>query len=130
MSKSTTKSSLRDQIRAATIGGRKTFNTEIVEVNGVKVECRQMSIKDRARLVADTEVEGQPDKVDTEKWQILNIIRNCFVPGTDERVFEETDYEVLASQPCRSWVDELSQVLMRLNNLDVEEIEKNLKTTA
>ena len=131
MNKSTKSSatSLRNQIRAATVGSKKVFNTELVMANGMQIECRQMSVKDRANLVADTEVEGQSDRVDTETWQIFNIIRNCFVPGTNDQIFEETDYEVLASQPCRNWVDTLSQALMRLNNIDVEELEKNSETT-
>lgn len=111
--------SLRDQIRAATLGAKKEFKTEIVAVNGSEVEVRQPTLKERSDLRKRcTNVTEDSVEFNLFEFLIWAVIGFSYVPGTDEKVFHETDYDGLSAMPAGGWFDELSEAASRLTNVE------------
>ena len=49
----------------------------------------------------------------------------CYVPNTEEHIFEAADEKVLLGQPAGGWVDELAAEAVRLMNTEAEQDAKN-----
>lgn len=79
----------RDQIRAKVFADKK-LKTEEIEFFGAKIEIRQMKLADILNAQA-TE--------DRESAIIDTLIKYAFIPGTDEKVFEEGDAASLKNMP-------------------------------
>jgi len=83
---------------------------------GQEIELRPPSVKDAIEMA-----ESQNDAgvlVDL-------LIRYAYVPGTNERVFEEGDREIINNWPVGSWIKEFMDKMNKLSNLDLEEARKN-----
>lgn len=123
--------SLRDQLRGATVGKKPEFRHEIVKVGDHEFEVRQPSVATRSKMIkkCNVKVGGSMDdaveKLDYSALQVWSVIYCTFVPGTDERVFEDGDFNHLQNQPAGGFVDELGQAAMKLMNVDPEEDAKN-----
>lgn len=107
------KTQTRDDIRAA-IFNQKTHHKE-VQFAGIKMELRQPSVG---------AIIGR-EKTDSKAFMTQMLIDYCYVPGTNDRVFEETDQDSLMAVPFNAdWVnlqkaiDELSD----LGSLKAEEV--------
>ena len=107
----------RDALRA------KLFAEEHVKVkkvpltyNGVELEWRQPSIKDIQ------EAEQDEDK---RNFMVLMLIRYTYVPDTDEKVFEEEDYETLLNMPMNQSFQNAVRTISSTLDLKVEEKVKN-----
>jgi len=61
------------------------------------------------------------DALDMILW---GAIYCTYVPGTDDKVFEESDYAVLSEQPSGGIVDKLGKVALDLLNVEDGNIEK------
>lgn len=120
--------STRDAIRSATVGAKSDFKSEIVEWGDVKVEVRQMSIQERFELYKAT-MDDDDDKVDTLKWLIMLVVINTYVPGTNERVYEDTDFDLLVKQPTDGFIDKLADVAKELNGMGPSGDEGNSPAT-
>lgn len=131
-------SDIRSKIRSNTIGKASKFASEVIEINGEEIEVRQPSVKTRSILmkksrettsnkveVGDVSAEDVLQSIDYGKMQVLSVIYCTFVPGTDERVFSEEDYDALINQPAGGFVDDISTVAMDLMNAKPEEEAKN-----
>ena len=116
--------SVRDNIRKATVGKATNFRKEVVEYNGEKVELRQPSIKVRNELFKRS---SKNDTFDMSDFLVWSTIYSAYVPNTNERVFEETDYDTLIEMPTGSFVDEFADKIAELMNVkkDVEDEVKN-----
>ena len=126
-----TKMSLRDQIRGNTLGQKKNFKTVPATVNGSEVELRQPTIKERSALrkrCMSVDEEGKPD-LDVFEFLIWAVIGYTYVPGTDEKVFSEEDYEALIELPAGGWFDELSEKAADLTNVDAKKSDKDSSKT-
>lgn len=127
---------IRDEIRAATLGAAPQFKNKLVCVNGQQIEVRQPSIGDRQEI-ARKSVEVKAGAAGQEPVYAVNglemrlqgIIACCYVPGTNERVFDGTDYDVLRAQPSGSFVDVLGEAVLELMNVESEPDTKNSETT-
>jgi len=99
----------RDLIRSAMFS-IKPRSTIVELASGVKVEVRQPTIGD---LVED------PDRVNGRREASARmIIRYCFVPGTEEKVFDDADIESLLAVPFgNEWV-KLQKAIEGLIDLD------------
>lgn len=115
--------SLRDQIRAATLGQTAEFKKEIVKYNGVDVEIRQPSNKSRKAIMAKSMTED--GKVDFADFMAYAVIENTYVPDTDELVFEATDYDVMLSKPTGGFMDRFGTTTSELMNVEEGEEGKN-----
>ena len=113
--------SVRDAIRKATLGTTAKFKSEKVKFNGVEVEIRQPSVKGRKELFHRCMDEA--GRVDTMEFLTWGVIYNTYVPGTDELVFEDSDYDALVSRPSGGFLDKFGEVAARLMN-EEEDSEK------
>lgn len=111
-----TEKSLRDQIRAATVGSKTHFASKNVTWEGFEVEIRQPSYKSRKDLYKKCR-DGEGN-VDPTEFLVWSVIENTFVPGTDEKVFEKADYEGLISKPAGGFIDEFGAVAIEMFNPD------------
>ena len=117
----------RDELRAATLGAPKQFAHEIIEWNGCRFELRQPSVGDRNRLVKQCmDDKGKPDALEL---MTRSVMACTFVPDTQEKVFDETDYDALVTSPSGGFVDRFGEKIMGLVYVDTGELEKNIGKT-
>jgi len=121
----------REEIRQASIGTKRDFKREIVECDGVTYEVRQPSVRGKTEIfqkarVPDARTEEEMlNKIDPVTIQIYAVINCTYVPGTDERVFTDEDFELLEGQPSGSFVDVIGEVAMGLINKKPADDAKN-----
>jgi hypothetical protein len=115
--------SIRDQIRAKTVAKQKNFKHEIVKFDDIDVEIRQPTVGDRASIIdsAATPDEKAPNgvRVDLAKLQVSAVLACAFVPGSDEKAYDEADRPSMLAAPAGGWFDDLAKVAMRMVNVDV-----------
>lgn len=83
---------------------------------GQEIELRQPDV---GSIIDDA---ANPDKKSTS---IHMLVDYAYVPGTDEKVFDEADIEVLRSMPWGKDFTTLTGHLRKLTGLEIEEQEKN-----
>ena len=115
--------STRNQVRSALLS-KSEFRKEVVEYNGIKVEIRQPSVKGRQKILRDATVDGT---IDSMEFLTRSVIENTYMVGTDERVFEDADYDVLVNKPTGGFLDKFGEKCAELMNtsIDIEEQVKN-----
>lgn len=119
------KKSTRDLIRKATLGKPNTRASSTMDLNGVDVEIRQPTVGQRSRILTAAGGGTTGEIKDFSKLQIAAIMSCCYVPGTQEHVFEKADEKSLMDQPAGGWVDELAAEAVRLMNTEAEQDAKN-----
>jgi hypothetical protein len=120
--------SSRDQIRAATLGSRKSFRSQIINLNGVDVEVRQVDVKTKNTLSRECrylDTLTKQSTLDDLKFTVRLIIDSCFEPGTNNKVYDITDYDSFVSTYEDEFFNTLGQVVLDLNTGNIEEIKKN-----
>lgn len=102
-------SSVRDQIRVAFLNSKPS--SKLVTAFGVQVELRTPPVQ----TVLGTEFN--------RKTALATMLINyCFVPGTDEHVFDEADVEGIMSMP---WNAEVTKLVDEINKItDIGEVMK------
>ena len=120
----------RDAIRASAFQSRKA-KSQIVNFEGVDYEVRAPSVRARARILERggvlEEVDSKGKKAkskDVGALSIAAVIACTFVPGTDERVFDDGDFDSLLDAPVGSLVDALSTPAFDFLNTN-KDTEKN-----
>lgn len=123
-----------DAIRAATIGSKKKFAEEIVEIDenpDIKIVMKQLTIAQRQEASKHARL---PDgDVDIFEWQIWCILLGSLDPDSGERVFQEEDYGELKSHPSGGFIEQLAAAATRVNIVlveDEEAVEKNSDETS
>tara|TARA_R100000656_G_scaffold54498_3_gene42967 strand:- start:735 stop:1115 length:381 start_codon:yes stop_codon:yes gene_type:complete len=125
------KKALKDKIRAATVGKRKTFKCEIVSFDGVDIEVRQLSLAARrdymtASLDRVTDSNGkETQQANLLKLQVYAVIASSYVPGEEALVFEETDFNSIKDSVTGGYADAIWEAVQRLSNITTEEAKKN-----
>lgn len=126
-------SELKDRIRAKTVGSAKIFKSKMVEFDGMDIEIREPSVRDWGKImksVMGMNSEDGSNKMEYDKYLIWSVIYCAFVPGSDEKIYEDTDYDSLANFPRSGFVGEFSEIAMDMMNDNSEQTEKNLEETA
>lgn len=117
-----TSSAARNAMRAALFDSKnQTFKVIQITMFGQKVDVRQPSIDQIERIT-------QKFREDTENERsaiVRMIISYCYVPGTEEKVFEDADADMLLTLPGGGWLTEFNKAVSALTELDVGEAEKN-----
>ena len=103
----------RDQLRSILLS-TKDRKSEIVRLFNADVEIRQPTIRE----ILDMNTE------DTKEAIVNVLIKHCYVPGTDEHVFEEADREMILSWPVGTWLQNITEAVERLTNVNVGAAEK------
>ena len=112
----------RDDIRTAILNS--PGEDELVEAFGVQIEVRTPCLEDLLQY---------RDAQEDDYAMARAIINNCYVPGTaDERVFDDTDTEVLMKTKFSKDMKKLNQAVMRALGADdtlLKQIEDNTKSS-
>lgn len=104
----------RDAMRAK-IFGTKPKSKEI-EFMGVKLELRQPDL--------GTIIDSRENKVDQSIMVLLNY---AYVPGTNDKVFEEADLEGIRELPFGDDMMRLSTAVAELTGADLEKLVKKIE---
>lgn len=125
----------KDALRTLTLGSNKKFQRKQVTIEGQTFEVRQPSLKERGdfrkkamKISSDDEGKGQAD-FDIFEFQINAVINLTLVPGTDEKVFEESDRQAFESSPAGGWFDQLASVATELCNVSDSTIKNDSSAT-
>lgn len=115
----------KTKLRKLTLGATQKFKTTTVIVEGSPFEVRQPSLKQRSALRKKcTVVTDGGIEFNLFEFLIWAVIFHTYVPGTEELVFSEEDYEALVSMPAGGWFDELSEAASKLFNVGSEDAKK------
>lgn len=108
----------RDQIRSQIFSAEsRKGKSKIVIFHGAEVEIRQPVIGD---IINQSEKDGA-----TAQAMLKLIIKNTFVPNTDERVFEDADYDALVGMPLDESFNAIIDAITDITGVKVKEQEKN-----
>lgn len=113
--------SKRDSLRSAVLGTKPVFAKEVVKIGDQEFEIRQPTVKARNDTIKRAMPE--PGKLDMMEYTLWAVINNTYEPGTNELVFEPSDYDVLVGLPSGGVLDQLGEVAIKLLNVD-QDIEK------
>lgn len=117
--------STRDRLRAATLGEKRVFRRVEVEYGGNKFELRQPSIRMRQRMNSKC-TDGKV--FEFEMFVLYAIIECTYVPGTDERVFGDADFDTIVDAPPGGFLDALIEAILPLLNVEDERKKKSPTT--
>lgn len=107
----------RDQIRSK-LFGKKHLKSRVIEIFGTQVEVRQPSI---GQILEMQDV--QSDKQQNQMVRML--IQHCYVPGTNEKVFDDADADSILEWPFDDWFNKFNDAITELTSIDVKGAEKN-----
>lgn len=109
----------RDSLRAKIFSGSNSKKRSVTfNFNGVDLEWRQPSIREVQTAQADTGAgEGN--------FMTTLLISHTFIPGTEERVFEEADRDSLENMPFGGDWQRTIKSISDLLDLSVEDKAKN-----
>lgn len=107
-------SALRDAIRSTVFSAKP--KSKLVPVGDQMVEVRQALV---GQMIDSMGTD------DPRKRMARTIIDSCFVPNTDEKVFEEADFDMLMSLPAGGLYSELMTAISDL--IEVKKVEAEAK---
>lgn len=87
----------RNDLRGKILG-QKSRKIIIELDDGQKVEVRQMTVGQMIDSAADP---------DTKKRMARYLVECCFVPGTEDKIFEPSDFDVLMGLPAGGYYQKL-----------------------
>lgn len=110
--------SARDALRAALLSS-KTFKpkSERLHLFGMDVEVKQQTLAEMATLNTN----------DDSTAVARMIVRFCYVPGTNDRIFEEGDIPTIQNWPFGEDVVKLQQTIARLQGINIEQAKEEVK---
>lgn len=117
--------SARDKMRASIFSdANKKPASAVITLFGEKVEIRQPTLAVINRI-------GRLANSDPKIPGIVRVMTEyCFVPGTDEKVFDQADAEALSGMPSGQWLNDFNTEVEKLTGVDVKAAEKNSEETA
>lgn len=101
--------STRDAIRSKVLGETHKPKSKVVEFFGTQVEIRQPTL--------GSIIEAQSSE-DPKRGIIEILLNRTFVPGTDDRVFDDADEAVLRNLPFGEDLIRVSQALSELSDVN------------
>ena len=111
--------SIRDQIRAATLGAKPQFKSKEVDYNGISVELREPNLKDRRKLLEMA--KNSKGEFDMVSFIIYSVILCTFIPGTSEKVFSPEDADAFFELNTGGFVEVFSSAVSELMNVSEED---------
>lgn len=98
----------RDSIRTA-IFAEKVSRSVVTLDNGAEVEVRDGNVGDMLDAISVDDVKKRVARL---------LINSCYVPGTEEKVFEEADFDSLMELPANGVYKKLMDAVNERANLD------------
>jgi hypothetical protein len=112
-------SQMRDELRSLIFAGKNKEQKSVnIQMFGNEVEIRQPTVGQISRL-AKLQADEKTDAL------ISIMLEYCYVPGTDQRLFDREDVESINSLPAGQWLADLNKAVLELTGLNVEVAEKN-----
>jgi hypothetical protein len=134
-------SSKRDALREKALAGREA-KAVLVEFEGEQYEIRAPSVRARNKILekagayaAAADKSGKK-QVDAAALQVAAVIACTYAPRTEEeirqgvepeRVFDDSDFEVLVNKPAGDITDALGEVAIKLVNVSAEKVREDAK---
>jgi len=112
----TARNALRSKIFA-----QHSANSKVIQLFGEDVEVRQPSIGEV--------LEAREDSTSDRDTLVSLMVRYCYVPGTTERIFEETDSGAIMEWPIGKWFTDFNNAISELTDIDVVSAEGNSDET-
>lgn len=108
----------RDSIRAAIFSSKsKKSRSKEVVFFGQTIEIRQPRLDDILGAGAEDVSEGMTTE-SIKKQSVRMMVQYAYVPGTDARVFEDTDYDAIMSLPFGEDFTRLQTTIGELTNIN------------
>lgn len=125
----------KEALRNAALS-RPQFIRQTVVHEGNTYEVRQPSVALRGEIMKAArtqmvkgkkgeDVEIDASSMDLSRMQAMTVICCTFLPGTDERLFDEADIDALLAMPAGGLFDKLSDMGQKLMAKKAEEAAKN-----
>ena len=115
-----TTNATRDAIRSKILGSTKA-KSMICEFFGTQVEIRQPSL---GEILLAEEAATKSEQA------VAMVVKYCYVPGTDEKVFEDSDYEALLQLPFGEDFVRVQKAIAQLSDVNVGKALGNSETTS
>lgn len=112
-------SDARNQLRAKLLQTR-VPKKKLITFFGEQIELRQPSLGD----ILDVR-----DEEDRSKAMIRTLVQYAYVPGTDERVFEDGDEDSLRAQPWGADFNVLAEAIKDLTNVNFADQKPSSEST-
>ncbi len=109
----------RDELRTALIGKKHKGQTKIMALFGVDIELRQPSLGDILKARDEDDIQKRTTDV---------FINYSFVPGTDERIFEDTDHAEILKWPFTKDLITVQEAIAELTGVDLGDAEDEIKS--
>lgn len=107
----------RDDIRAKILGYSGKPKSELITFFDQTIELRQPTVG---------EIEELQNQSEHSKGRtVRTLIRYAYVPGTDEKVFDEADVDGLQELPWGKDFSEVVKAVAKLTGIDIGGAEKN-----
>ncbi len=114
----TKKAPTRDDIRAALIGSRPKGETKLVTLYGMELELHQPTLE------AILKARDQPDD---KARTVAMIVEYTYVPGTNDRVFEDSDAPHILQWPFGPDMTKFQEAIADLTGVDIKQAMKELE---
>lgn len=122
------KSMTRDQLREKALGISRKPLSKVVEYDGAAYEVRQLTLRTRAETQSKYFKVGLKDgetSYDMLAQQVHSVIAATYVPGTDQKVFTEQDFDGLADGLTDGLADFLWQAITSLGDIKEADAKKS-----
>jgi len=107
----------RDVLRSKLLGGGHGPKKELITLFGEEIELHQPTLGAILSAQSFNDIKAQ---------SINMIIEYAYVPGTDERVFEAGDADVIANWPFGDDLVKLQTTIAKLTGVDTSKEEEKL----
>jgi hypothetical protein len=104
----------RAELRSSIFSSTNTKpKSKLVDFFGEQIEVRQPKVG----VVLDLRNAGEKN---IKQMLISTLIQYCYVPGTDEKVFEEADEDQLMEMPFGEDLTRLQTAISELTNVNIQ----------
>lgn len=104
----------KDEIRTK-LFSKKERKIVMISLWNAEIELRQPTVG---------EMLDQSQETDQRVMISSFLIRQAYVPGTNEKVFSTADQDGILNWPYGKWVTDITEALRELTDLEIEEQEK------
>lgn len=109
----------RDAIRAK-VFAYKPLKKVVINIFGADIELRQPTLGS---------IMDARDAENTNAGVIDTLIQYAYIPGTDEKVFEDTDAEAFKQLPADTWIQTVADALTKLSDVNFTNTENASEKT-
>lgn len=106
--------SIKDRIRAKTVGKTSDFKVTEIDYEGEKVAFRQPNLRERQQLL--NKAKDGKGEFDYIKFSVYSVIYCTYVPDLSERVFDEADFDTMMESNTGGFIDVFGKQVAEILN--------------